>query len=743
MPDIRQRISLNGADDVVSKLRKVGDTGQDALKKLKQYSGESLGKFGEHAEALEGSHEAGEKLRESLHVLHPILESAGLELGKFGAFARLAGAGLVPLGAALAGSVLIGLAKVGEEAQKSTARLKALGAGEGGFEELTQQAKALGVSVEKLEPGFQRLAAWNQKLAAKQGHVVTFAPGHEPSEAERSAANVEVIGSNGLTGPLPPEILGKGYAALLNESRTDTSDTEKAIAAIDSFLDNARESGGVTSKGLEGLRGQLPNVANFVARSSGAHFGRQFANAAEYGGFLDSTQRTVTPQQLLTDVAKNGDEAARNAAAARGVSEAFEGLEASTKRLADALSGDRGITSAIDHVAKLIDEGANSVDRLRHPEEFRPGGERFVGPVRPEDVHTAPQTLGEVFSSNQGDLMGRLVGYLRSGGEQGPNPFGVTTSFLKNAITNPAAIPEKVHPEDSTAGAQPGAVTGAIGQAAQQATADAKEQTSVLQQILSVIGAVTNKPPENPAPNGIADAIGIRGAVGGHIRGAGTSTSDSIPAMLSDGEYVVKASSVKKAGVGFLDWINAGKYADGGPAGDAGSGSALSGSGEVSYDPTTGGAYVNGVLHLPGDPLLDDPIIKRLAQQSAASMNDTSSDGRSKHHSAFIGNFGEGSGFAAGGLVGMIQHFADGGPAFDIGDFSSPLDHGSVPKFSQGDLISGSRPEHLGTVDLRTDHGDVRVGASRDTVGDLRKAAITKRITATGRAPSWVGGATG
>jgi TP901 family phage tail tape measure protein len=48
-------------------------------------------------------------------------------------------------------------------------------------------------------------------------------------------------------------------------------------------------------------------------------------------------------------------------------------------------------------------------------------------------------------------------------------------------------------------------------------------------------------------------------AVGGFVSGPGTPTSDSIPAMLSDGEYVVKAASVNKFGKGFLDSINAGK----------------------------------------------------------------------------------------------------------------------------------------------------------------------------------------
>ena len=53
-------------------------------------------------------------------------------------------------------------------------------------------------------------------------------------------------------------------------------------------------------------------------------------------------------------------------------------------------------------------------------------------------------------------------------------------------------------------------------------------------------------------------------AKGGHIRGAGTATSDSIPAYLSDGEYVIKASSVSKYGTETFDALNAGKYHDGG-----------------------------------------------------------------------------------------------------------------------------------------------------------------------------------
>ncbi|NMV37244.1 hypothetical protein [Ralstonia insidiosa] len=48
---------------------------------------------------------------------------------------------------------------------------------------------------------------------------------------------------------------------------------------------------------------------------------------------------------------------------------------------------------------------------------------------------------------------------------------------------------------------------------------------------------------------GGASALVVAAATGGHIRGPGTSTSDSIPAALSDGEFVVNAAAVSKPGM--------------------------------------------------------------------------------------------------------------------------------------------------------------------------------------------------
>lgn len=68
-------------------------------------------------------------------------------------------------------------------------------------------------------------------------------------------------------------------------------------------------------------------------------------------------------------------------------------------------------------------------------------------------------------------------------------------------------------------------------------------------------------------------------ATGGAVNGSGTSVSDSIPAMLSNGEYVLNADAVSRIGVPTLNMLNEGKalhFAEGGAVGSS------SGSSEIS-----------------------------------------------------------------------------------------------------------------------------------------------------------------
>lgn len=59
---------------------------------------------------------------------------------------------------------------------------------------------------------------------------------------------------------------------------------------------------------------------------------------------------------------------------------------------------------------------------------------------------------------------------------------------------------------------------------------------------------------------GLRDGGMVEGfATGGQVSGPGGPTADRVPAMLSDGEYVIRASSVNKFGARFFDALNSGR----------------------------------------------------------------------------------------------------------------------------------------------------------------------------------------
>lgn len=72
--------------------------------------------------------------------------------------------------------------------------------------------------------------------------------------------------------------------------------------------------------------------------------------------------------------------------------------------------------------------------------------------------------------------------------------------------------------------------------------------------------------PKAAAENANKAVFGVsKFASGGIVSGPGTATSDSIPALLSNGEYVLNAAAVRRLGVARLNGLNSGRgYADGG-----------------------------------------------------------------------------------------------------------------------------------------------------------------------------------
>jgi TP901 family phage tail tape measure protein len=113
---------------------------------------------------------------------------------------------------------------------------------------------------------------------------------------------------------------------------------------------------------------------------------------------------------------------------------------------------------------------------------------------------------------------------------------------------------------------------------------------------------------------GIAPQLARAG--GGPIYGPGTSTSDSILAALSNGEYVIKAAAVDKYGLNFISAINSmrlPKFASGGSVGGGSGGGGVM-TGVMELGPKT----MNGIarsLSVQVMNNLDDVAISRSAQR--------------------------------------------------------------------------------------------------------------------------------
>ena len=80
---------------------------------------------------------------------------------------------------------------------------------------------------------------------------------------------------------------------------------------------------------------------------------------------------------------------------------------------------------------------------------------------------------------------------------------------------------------------------------------------NLLAQWTAIFAMVSIWDPANAAKAANKMVLGL--ATGGYVTGPGTATSDSIPAMLSNGEYVINARAVQALGVGTMDMINSGR----------------------------------------------------------------------------------------------------------------------------------------------------------------------------------------
>lgn len=273
------------------------------------------------------SHQATMAFRDTLHSIDPILRTAGASLGGVGQFAIAARAGIVGLGVALTGSLLVHLQNISDEAKKVQGDLAALGGsnavGESAFAGLRAAADKTNLSLSTLSGAYGQLLIAQQKFQAAQG--IIYAPG----AAGATAALDKVIVALGSVGRVANE-------------------TDATIAKVSNTLATSLATDGkIASAAFQQVVNDSPQMAAAIAKafdgSTIVQFMQKVANGqVTYAKFVEALQRASAELETQSNTT------------APNMTRAWNDLTNAIEKAAQALGKDFNLPSALQEVAKFI-----------------------------------------------------------------------------------------------------------------------------------------------------------------------------------------------------------------------------------------------------------------------------------------------------------------------------------------------------------------------------------------------------
>lgn len=173
------------------------------------------------------------------------------------------------------------------------------------------------------------------------------------------------------------------------------------------------------------------------------------------------------------------------------------------------------------------------------------------------EVITAPKYSNETFVYPEKPIGGKSEAV-------SPTTVGLGLGGRFNPLAQPinAELAQPIDAEQTvelstiaTATQETGTIMPELANIASQSLTEIISGNTLLEQLYTVASQILTELSTTNTPS----STGM--STGGLIRGLGTSISDSIPAMLSNGEYVIKADAVRRYGTNFLDAVNDGKFA--------------------------------------------------------------------------------------------------------------------------------------------------------------------------------------
>lgn len=308
-------------------------------------------------------------------------------------------------------------------------------------------------------------------------------------------------------------------------------------------------------KYIEGIDAALAGlVANGKAEEAAAAFDLLAKDAQAQGRSIDDVKAMLPGYTAALGAAAGGngdlaaatqDASAAAAAAKKEVRELSDVLEALRGHAQTVAEANAGLEQSFDDAAKAAKDMKGGVNEARtaldlNTQAGRDGQDALLNIVDAAyDTATAMTEAGQSTDKVRARTMDARVEFI-----QIAKRMGLTESAAKKLADKYGLIPDKISTTIKANNSQAIAAVDAV--------------LARWQDVLDMPTAVLN------AHFGVTGSGSTKKAGGGFVSGPGSATSDSIPARLSNGEYVVKAASVRKYGTAMLGDINSGRYAKGG-----------------------------------------------------------------------------------------------------------------------------------------------------------------------------------
>lgn len=560
---IKILMTLDGSAQVKQALDDAGkavDQFVDHTKSLSADTGKPIVEFTDSLKtakpAIEEVTTASKSFHEILQVLHPILRASGVEVQGLAGFSRLASAGIVGLGGAITGVLVVALATLEEQEKKTKVALDGLLGAKGtsaqAFDEIAAAAKRLGIATEDLAPSFLAAKRALDQFQQSSGRGKAVAP---PGQDLLPAfANIDNV--------------SKSVENLFKIIRAGGQDSAQAKTTTEAFFKALQDGGILTAQ----IINQLPDGA---IRLLGEAFGKGTQSVAQTRAELALMQPTIV--KVIEALAKFGPQAQKafDEKAVKGFRDAFEEM------LRDVGKDFRDVFGVgfSDFLVQSIKDFSRDVKTII--EDIK-AGIAFVkaaaapaggAPVR-EQAKLEAQQLTTVQPFKLSDLFGTA-----------PQPQLPLDAFgsLSGAVEKVNDKIEEDTKQTTDAVEQDWQLAAENINQSLESPIDLSAQQNAFQTLFDTVLARFNAMLEqmraaaaNPIMLNIQNSAGggtlpLFMAGGGMISGPGSGTSDSIMAFLSNREFVMNSRAVSFYGSGFMHAINSmllpramPRFADGG-----------------------------------------------------------------------------------------------------------------------------------------------------------------------------------